>query len=131
MGVHVDQPWHDPAAVGQHVGGRRRIKEQPVAVDHESAFFPIRQHNSAYLKHHNPPAADRARLYYPGRNLAVRLDIADTARIPAVVEEVIGRYGRIDVLVNSAGRALVGGVEATTDAVIWVRVGTCSERSSH
>lgn len=52
---------------------------------------------------------------YPGRAASVQLDITDTARTAAAVEEVSGRYGRIDVLVNSAGRALVGAVEETGD----------------
>lgn len=43
------------------------------------------------------------------------LDVTDNARITAVVDEVIDRYGRIDVLVNNAGRALIGAVEETTD----------------
>lgn len=52
---------------------------------------------------------------HPERAGSVQLDISDTERIPAAVEEVISRYGRIDVLVNSAGRALIGGVEETGD----------------
>lgn len=52
---------------------------------------------------------------YPGQVDAVRLDMTESERIPTVVKEVIGAHGRIDVLVNSAGRALVGGVEETSE----------------
>jgi NAD(P)-dependent dehydrogenase (short-subunit alcohol dehydrogenase family) len=43
------------------------------------------------------------------------LDVTDTARIAAVVAEVILWYGRIDVLVNNAGHSQIGAVEETTD----------------
>jgi NAD(P)-dependent dehydrogenase (short-subunit alcohol dehydrogenase family) len=51
----------------------------------------------------------------PGRASATELDVTDSARIPAVVSDVVDRHGRIDVLVNSAGRALIGGVEETSE----------------
>lgn len=60
-------------------------------------------------------AMDGLAAAHPGRAAAVELDVTDSAGIPAAVNEVIARYGRIDVLVNSAGRALVGGVEETSD----------------
>ncbi|MBO0813438.1 MAG: SDR family NAD(P)-dependent oxidoreductase [Microlunatus sp.] len=62
-----------------------------------------------------PASAGRLVAANPGRAAALQLDVADTARIPAAVEEVIDQHGRIDVLVNSAGRALVGAVEETSD----------------
>ncbi|HVV25076.1 MAG TPA: oxidoreductase [Pseudonocardiaceae bacterium] len=46
----------------------------------------------------------------------VELDVTDIDRIPAVVADVIDRHGRIDVLVNNAGRTHVGAAEETTDA---------------
>ncbi|WP_459547930.1 oxidoreductase [Nocardia sp. X0981] len=52
---------------------------------------------------------------YPDRIEAVAADVTDTARIGTVVEDVVARHGRIDVLVNNAGRTQVGAVEETTD----------------
>lgn len=62
-----------------------------------------------------PEALDDLVAAHPGRVSAVALDVTDTARIPDVVAEVVDRHGRIDVLVNNAGRALIGAVEETTD----------------
>ncbi|MFC5668095.1 oxidoreductase [Kitasatospora misakiensis] len=52
---------------------------------------------------------------HPGRLVPVRLDVTDHERIAAVVAETVERYGRIDVLVNNAGRGLIGAVEEYTD----------------
>jgi NAD(P)-dependent dehydrogenase (short-subunit alcohol dehydrogenase family) len=43
------------------------------------------------------------------------LDVTDATERNAVVKESIERFGRIDVLVNNAGRTQVGAVEETTD----------------
>jgi NAD(P)-dependent dehydrogenase (short-subunit alcohol dehydrogenase family) len=51
----------------------------------------------------------------PERAVAAQLDVTDTARIDAVADEVLRRFGRIDVLVNNAGRGHVGAVEETSD----------------
>jgi NAD(P)-dependent dehydrogenase (short-subunit alcohol dehydrogenase family) len=52
---------------------------------------------------------------HPGQVSAVRLDVTDTHRCAVVVEEVVARFGRIDVLVNNAGRTQVGALEETTE----------------
>ena len=53
---------------------------------------------------------------HPGQVDALPLDVTDPAAIDATVQDVIARHGRIDVLVNNAGRSHVGAAEETTDA---------------
>ncbi|WP_116951308.1 oxidoreductase [Jiangella endophytica] len=62
-----------------------------------------------------PGALDDLADRFPGHVAAVELDVTDTARIPAAVEAAAEAFGRIDVLVNNAGRALIGAAEETTD----------------
>jgi NAD(P)-dependent dehydrogenase (short-subunit alcohol dehydrogenase family) len=53
---------------------------------------------------------------HPDRVEALPLDVTDTVAVGALVADVQARYGRIDVLVNNAGRGQVGAAEETTDA---------------
>ncbi|MEE4543456.1 oxidoreductase [Streptomyces sp. V4-01] len=53
---------------------------------------------------------------HPDQVEALRLDVTDGAAIDAAVKDVLGRHGRIDVLVNNAGRTHVGAFEETSDA---------------
>ena len=52
---------------------------------------------------------------HPDQIDAVELDVTDPTQIDAVVADAVARHGRIDVLVNNAGRTQVGAVEETTD----------------
>jgi NAD(P)-dependent dehydrogenase (short-subunit alcohol dehydrogenase family) len=52
---------------------------------------------------------------FPDQVKPARLDITDIARAGQVVDDVAAQYGRIDVLVNNAGRTQVGALEETTD----------------
>ena len=63
-----------------------------------------------------PETLDDLTAAHPGRAIPVALDVTDPAQIKAVVAEAVLWYGRIDVLVNNAGRGHIGAVEETTDA---------------
>ncbi|GGY85233.1 short-chain dehydrogenase/reductase [Streptomyces omiyaensis] len=52
---------------------------------------------------------------HPDQVDAVTLDVTDHAAVDRVVGEVAERHGRIDVLVDNAGRTHVGSVEETDD----------------
>ena len=53
---------------------------------------------------------------HPDQVEALPLDVTDIAAIEATVRDITDRHGRIDVLVNNAGRSHVGALEETTDA---------------
>jgi NAD(P)-dependent dehydrogenase (short-subunit alcohol dehydrogenase family) len=50
------------------------------------------------------------------RFAAVPYDVTDIDAAPGLVQTTLDRFGSIDVLVNNAGRAVVGAVEEVTDA---------------
>ncbi len=51
----------------------------------------------------------------PERVLPTQLDVTDPAQRESSLRDAIARFGRIDVLVNNAGRTQVGAVEETTE----------------
>lgn len=52
----------------------------------------------------------------PGRPIQVALDVVDEGSVAAAVSMVQARFGRIDVLVNNAGRGIIGAIEEISDA---------------
>lgn len=52
---------------------------------------------------------------HPGRVEAVSFDVTDVAAAEDLVRGVVARHGRLDVLVNNAGRTHVGAFEETGD----------------
>jgi len=60
-----------------------------------------------------------------GDDLAVlQLDVTDEAQAQAAVEAAVGRFGRIDVVVNNAGYSLLGNFEEMTIAEIESQLAT-------
>jgi NAD(P)-dependent dehydrogenase (short-subunit alcohol dehydrogenase family) len=49
------------------------------------------------------------------RGHAIALDVTNAAQREAAIADALERFGRIDVLVNNAGRTQVGAIEETTD----------------
>ncbi len=61
-------------------------------------------------------ALDGLAAVHPRQVDVLPLDVTDAAAVDATIRDVISRHGRIDVLVNNAGRTHVGAAEETTDA---------------
>ncbi len=59
--------------------------------------------------------ADEIKKEYGVETLAIRCDITDTENVNAMVAEVMAKFGRIDILVNSAGTGAVAPAEDITD----------------
>ncbi len=59
----------------------------------------------------------------PDADLTLTQDVTDEARWREVVDAVLAAFGRLDILVNSAGIAVLGNIETTTLAD-WRKVNT-------
>jgi NAD(P)-dependent dehydrogenase (short-subunit alcohol dehydrogenase family) len=69
----------------------------------------------------NLAAAEETLKNQPGQSIARSLNVADSAAVAALVDEVVTQFGRVDVLVNNAG---IGSVDAFADIPdeTWLRV---------
>ena len=74
------------------------------------------------------PEAVRETFPDAGASLLVEaLDVSDEAQVAHAVAEPVARFGRIDVLVNNAGRGLLGAVEEASDSEVQYAVEGLSE----
>ncbi|NBM16254.1 oxidoreductase [Streptomyces sp. GC420] len=64
----------------------------------------------------DPRAVEKALPGHAERLLAVALDVTDEAQTHAAVDAAVEAFGSIDVLVNNAGRGVLGAVEEISDA---------------
>lgn len=51
--------------------------------------------------------------------LSVQCDVTDEENVKKAVQEVIGTFGKIDILLNNAGIAVHGGVHTLTETSQW------------
>jgi NAD(P)-dependent dehydrogenase (short-subunit alcohol dehydrogenase family) len=63
----------------------------------------------------NPDTLAELRTAFGERVTSVAFDARDTTKAASLVQGAVERYGRLDVLVNNAGRAIVGAAEEVTD----------------
>ncbi len=64
----------------------------------------------------NRDAVADLRRDHGGRVISLEFDVRDTTEAASLVEAAVDHYGRLDVLVNNAGRAIAGAAEEVTDA---------------
>jgi NAD(P)-dependent dehydrogenase (short-subunit alcohol dehydrogenase family) len=64
----------------------------------------------------NPDSVADLSATHGDRVMTVEFDARDTAAAPDLVTAAVDRYGRLDIVVNNAGRAIVGAAEEVTDA---------------
>ncbi|GAA4002208.1 3-oxoacyl-[acyl-carrier-protein] reductase [Comamonas faecalis] len=69
----------------------------------------------------NLEAAQQTLAGLAGKHLALALNVADSAAVNTMVDEVVAKLGRVDVLVNNAG---TGGMDSFTEMSdeAWARV---------
>ncbi|WP_394615647.1 oxidoreductase [Lentzea sp. JNUCC 0626] len=64
----------------------------------------------------DPQSIEKALPDFSDRLLALPLDVTSESAALDAVQAAVARFGTIDVLVNNAGRGLVGAIEETSDA---------------
>lgn len=90
------------------IGGARGIGaaiSERLAADGASVAF-------LYLSRADEAATFAAKLRSTGADvLAIQADVADPAALLAAMDSVIAAFGRLDILINNAGLAIVGALE--------------------
>jgi NAD(P)-dependent dehydrogenase (short-subunit alcohol dehydrogenase family) len=80
------------------------------------AQYAIGRGNNVVLAVRRPESVADIEAAYPEQVGLVELDVCDTGRAPRAVRAAVERFGRVDVLVNNAGRGVVGAAEEIGEA---------------
>jgi len=79
------------------------------------AEVALKHGDRVVLTSREPAALEDLVELYPGRVLAITLDVTDRQAVIDAVEFTVAQWGAIDVLVNNAGYGLVGAIEEVTE----------------
>ncbi|HTI61622.1 SDR family NAD(P)-dependent oxidoreductase [Mucilaginibacter sp.] len=72
----------------------------------------------------NPEQLKELTEKYPDQVLPLKLDVTSHEQIVTAIENTIGKFGRIDVLVNNAGFGIIGAAEGYTDEQVLSQLDT-------
>src|SRR4051812_2631498 len=126
--IHARQS--DPSSMSRGNAGHQRKETSIMHSTHKTWFitgassgFGYAYANHALVRGYNVVATARtvAKLQRlvaqaPDRVLALKLDVDRSEDARAAIDAAIGRFGRIDVLINNAGYGVIGALEETPDA---------------
>ena len=66
--------------------------------------------------------------YPQGRAVFIQTDVSDRDNYESTIDTVLAEFGRVDILVNSAGIASIGNVGDTTiNGVVWQKINSSSD----
>ncbi|MFF7945162.1 SDR family oxidoreductase [Nocardia gamkensis] len=101
MSTHATQTW---IITGASKGIGRALAEAALAAG-DNVVAAVR----------NPESVANLAAKYSDTCLLAHFDARDTHAAAGLVSTALGRFGRLDVLVNNAGRAVIGAIEEVSD----------------
>jgi pteridine reductase len=98
-------------------GAAKRVGAEIVRHVHHAGADVVLHYRSAAAEAES--LVDELNSARPGSAIALRADLVEVSRLPALVQTVLDRFGRLDALVNNASSFFATPLESVTDAQ-WV-----------